>query len=97
MTKQNLFCGILFCISVVALIIACLAFTKKGGGEEYYSTCATAAVVAAKLMQGNGDGSGGRFGGRDVGGGADGGGVGVRRLRRGRGRASMAWSRGANM
>ena len=41
MTKQNnlksLFCGILFCISLAALIIACLAFTKKGGGkEEYY-------------------------------------------------------------
>ena len=26
---QSLFCGILFCISVSALIIACLAFTKK--------------------------------------------------------------------
>ena len=34
---QSLFCGILFCISVTALIIACLAFTKKGGGKgEYY-------------------------------------------------------------
>ena len=45
MTKQNLFCGILFCISVTALIIACLAFTKKGGGGEYYkeyATCASA-------------------------------------------------------
>ena len=30
---QSLFCGILLCISVTALIIACLAFTKKGGGE----------------------------------------------------------------
>jgi hypothetical protein len=39
---QSLFCGILFCISVTALIIACLAFTKKGGGKgEYYEggTC----------------------------------------------------------
>ena len=34
---QSLFCGILFCISVAALVIACLAFTKKGGGKgEYY-------------------------------------------------------------
>ena len=34
---QSLFCGILFCISVTALIISCLAFTKKGGGKgEYY-------------------------------------------------------------
>ena len=34
---QSLFCGILLCISVTALIIACLAFTKKGGGKgEYY-------------------------------------------------------------
>ena len=34
---QSLFCGILFCISITALIIACLAFTKKGGGKgEYY-------------------------------------------------------------
>tara|TARA_B100000686_G_C16701969_1_gene923980 strand:+ start:24 stop:704 length:681 start_codon:yes stop_codon:yes gene_type:complete len=32
---QSLFYGILFCISVTALIIACLAFTKKGGGEYY--------------------------------------------------------------
>ena len=32
MTKGNLqdiLCGILFCISVTALVIACLAFTKK--------------------------------------------------------------------
>ena len=34
---QSLFCGILFCISVAALVIACLAFTNKGGGKgEYY-------------------------------------------------------------
>ena len=37
MNLQSLFCGILFCISVAALVIACLAFTKKGGGKgEYY-------------------------------------------------------------
>ena len=34
MNSQSLLCGILFCISIAALIIACLAFTKKGG--EYY-------------------------------------------------------------
>ena len=34
---QSLFCGILFCISVSALIIACLAFTKKGVGYERYA------------------------------------------------------------
>ena len=33
---QSLFCGILFCISITALVIACLAFTKKGGGKEGY-------------------------------------------------------------
>ena len=34
---QSLFCGILLCISVTALVIACLAFTNKGGGKgEYY-------------------------------------------------------------
>ena len=35
MNLQSTLCGILFCISVAALIIACLAFTKKGG--EYYT------------------------------------------------------------
>ena len=40
---QSLFCGILFCISITALIIACLAFTKKGGGNgEYYDGSAPA-------------------------------------------------------
>ena len=30
MTKgNNLFCGIIFCTSMAALVIACLAFTKK--------------------------------------------------------------------
>ena len=42
MTKQNnlqsLFCGILFCLSITALVIACLAFTKKDGGKgEHYN------------------------------------------------------------
>ena len=32
---QSLICGILFCISVTALVIACLAFTKKGSGEYF--------------------------------------------------------------
>jgi len=32
---QSLFCGIIFCISIAALIIACLVLTKKGG--EYYN------------------------------------------------------------
>ena len=37
MNLQSLFCGILLCISIAALVIACLAFTKKGGGNgEYY-------------------------------------------------------------
>ena len=37
---QSLFCGILFCISVAALVIACLAFAKKdcGKGEHYKGT-----------------------------------------------------------
>ena len=51
MTKKNnlqsLFCGILFCISVTALVIACLAFTKKGGGEYYMESGAAKAKAAA--------------------------------------------------
>ena len=39
MDLESLCSGILFCISIVALIIACLAFTKKSGGGEYYSFC----------------------------------------------------------
>ena len=39
MDLESLCSGILFCISIVALIIACLAFTKKNGGGEYYKTC----------------------------------------------------------
>ena len=43
---QSLFCGILFCISVTALVIACLAFTKKGGGKgEYYEEEGGAGMV----------------------------------------------------
>ena len=38
---QSLFGGILFCISVAALVIACLAFTKKGGGEYYEERLST--------------------------------------------------------
>ena len=29
MNLQSLFCGVLLCISISALIIACLAYTKK--------------------------------------------------------------------
>ena len=36
MNFQSLFCGILFCISITALIIACLAFAKGKGGGEYF-------------------------------------------------------------
>ena len=36
MDLENLYSGILFCISLVALIIACLAYTKKNQGGEYY-------------------------------------------------------------
>ena len=36
MHTESLFCGILFCISLVALIIACLAYTKKELPGEYY-------------------------------------------------------------
>ena len=32
---QNIFCGILLCISIAALIMACLAFTKKSSGEGF--------------------------------------------------------------
>ena len=32
MNLQSLFCGIIFCLSITALIIACLAFTKGKGG-----------------------------------------------------------------
>jgi len=35
MHSQSLFCGIIFCTSVAALIIASLAFNKKGNGENY--------------------------------------------------------------
>ena len=46
MTKQHnlqsLFCGILFCLSITALIIACLAFEKKGGKGEYYGNSSPA-------------------------------------------------------
>ena len=40
---QSLFCGILFCISVAALVIACLAFAKKdcGKGEHYEERLST--------------------------------------------------------
>jgi len=38
MDLESLCSGILFCISLVALIIACLAYTKKNqGGAEYCS------------------------------------------------------------
>ena len=47
MDLESLCSGILFCISIVALIIACLAFTKKGGGE-YYRSCASKAVLGKK-------------------------------------------------
>ena len=36
---ESLYCGILFCISLIALILACLAYTKKNPGGEYYKTC----------------------------------------------------------
>ena len=36
MNLQSLFCGILFCISITALIIACLAYTNKNQRGEYY-------------------------------------------------------------
>ena len=36
MDLGSLCSGILFCISLVALIIACLAYTKKNRGGEYY-------------------------------------------------------------
>jgi hypothetical protein len=49
---QSLFCGILFCISVAALIIACLAFTRKGGGE-YYEGIAAAEGSCCALDQAN--------------------------------------------
>ena len=35
MNLQNFFSGILFCISITALIIACLAFTRNKSGEYY--------------------------------------------------------------
>ena len=38
MSNCNVYFVILFCISITALIVACLAFTKKGGGRgEYYN------------------------------------------------------------
>ena len=39
MDLESLCSGILFCISLVALIIACLAYTKKNQGGEYYQGC----------------------------------------------------------
>ena len=64
---QSLFCGILFCISVTALIIACLAFTKKGGGKgEYFkgasgsgnlgSSCGCPAVCIGQCKHGKCEG-----------------------------------------
>ena len=62
MSFQNLFCGILFCISAAALIIACLAFTNKGGGKgEYYEDwrgpCPPNCITLANQCL---DGSGGK-------------------------------------
>ena len=37
MNLQSLFCGILLFLSVTALIISCLAFSRVDGGGEYYS------------------------------------------------------------
>ena len=56
MSKGNnlpsLFCGILFCISVAALVIACLAFTKKGGGKgEYYKGESSDPVCVKNLFK----------------------------------------------
>ena len=48
---QSLFCGILLCISVTALIIACLAFTKKGGGKGEYYKGASGDPVSLKCLQ----------------------------------------------
>ena len=46
---QSLFCGILFCISISALVIAYLAFTKKGGGkDEYYETPKAPGTIECK-------------------------------------------------
>ena len=42
---ESLFCGILFCISIAALVIACLAFTKKKSGSEYYCNVGGASDV----------------------------------------------------
>ena len=40
MTLQNYFLTILFCISVTALVLAILAYTKKkNGGELYIKKC----------------------------------------------------------
>ena len=38
---ESLFCGILFCISIAALVIACLAFTKKKPGVSSTMTAPT--------------------------------------------------------
>ncbi len=54
MDLQSLGSGILFCISSVALIIACLAFTKKGGGE-YYRSCGAQAVLGKKKKGDDGE------------------------------------------
>ena len=34
---ENILCGILFCISVTALVISCLAFTKKNKWYFFHS------------------------------------------------------------
>ena len=48
---QSLFCGILFCISVSALVIACLAFTKKGGGEYYKERLSTPSPIDPCVLE----------------------------------------------
>ena len=39
MTLQNYFLAILFCISIGALVLAILAYTKKNKNGEKYNSC----------------------------------------------------------
>ena len=55
MDLESLCSGILFCISLVALIIACLAYTKKNQGGEYYQGCGGGTTLLEKKKKKKGD------------------------------------------
>ena len=51
MNLESLCTGILFCISLVALIIACLAYTQKPAAGEYYCGAGAQSVNSLKFKK----------------------------------------------